>query len=191
MTIKLTPPPRRRGCGRGHGCGVSSRRRWARTQPFSLLLKVGVAKAFFAAIALRARREPGSGRPRLAVADDVDDGWVPPSPNASAQHLDAVDGIVPARCARGERRRTAGSERAQSQLGDAYATLWAERLTAPEGKKGHVVKRAVPVRKTVDHALIASIARGCTATRNDIDHPIESRPAMCNNMRMRMLHVTC
>ena len=69
--------------------------------------------------------------------------------------------------------------------------LWAERLTAPEGKKGHVVKRAVPVRKTVDHALIASIARGCTATRNDIDHPIESRPAMCNNMRMRMLHVTC
>ena len=67
-------------------------------QPFSLLLKVrGVARAFFAAITLRVRREPGSGRPRLAVADDVDDGWVPPSPHAWAQHLDAMNGIVPAR----------------------------------------------------------------------------------------------
>ena len=53
--------------------------------------------AFFAAIILRDRREPGSRRPRLAVADNVDDGWVPPSPHAWPQHLDAMNGIVPAR----------------------------------------------------------------------------------------------
>lgn len=60
------------------------------------------------------------------------------------------------------------------------------KLAAPERKQGHVVKNVMPVCKRVNDALISPITRECTVTRDEVDHPIESRPGHVQHVHVRM-----